>query len=57
MEGKIEKRRREMDVCSGYSPYSCFICCSQSSSSSLPHSHAGQPWASGGGGGGGGGRG
>lgn len=56
MEGEIEKRRREMDICSGYSvclmhsPYSCFICCSQSSSSSLPHPHAGQPWASQGGG-------
>lgn len=49
-------RRREMDVCSGYSvclmhsPYRLFISCSQSPSSSLPHPHAGQPWASEGGG-------
>lgn len=45
-----------MDVCSGYSvnlmhsPYRLFISCSQSPSSSLPHPHAGQPWASEGGG-------
>lgn len=51
MEDEIEKWRREMVLlrvqCLMHSPYSLFISRSQSPSSSLPHPHAGQPWASG----------